>query len=444
MTNIVSRRNDKTEYSPLPTPSVPDPAQRTRRGNVKLMLVHAFSFGICDSICRDGGIFDTFLYEISGNSNQIVGSAETLCGVSELAASIFAGVLADRYHNVRARLLKRYSVMGAVLAVLFCVAVNMRSLDMIRVALALYGAWVAFKDCTAYALIADSAPETDQGGVMAKVETVQQFAAGIGPLVTIAVMTRHSGKDEWQLPALQPILTIGAFGLLFPAASLWFWEDVPHRTQGKDKAGSRIVPSGRLVPALLCLIDLLTQLGMGMTVKFIPLYFKDHYGLHPTSIAFIYVAYAFGVALATNMCRILSSKIGRVRACIACSIASAVSLVIFAYAEHLPTFVIFFLLKGSLCNAVVPLDRSLVLDAVPAQERGRWAALESLGSASWSGSAFLGGMLADSRGGDHRFAFKITAAIYAIALLLRVPLLRLVHEGPADKRVQSEEPSAEV
>lgn len=442
MTNITSRRVEKNEYSPLPTPSVPDPAQRSRRLNVKLMLLHAFAFGICDSICREGGIFDTFLFELSGKSNQVVGSTETLCGVSEMVAAVFAGVLADRYHNSRARLLKRYAFMGGVLALLFCFAINSRSLDMIRVSLALYGSWVAFKDCTAFAMLADSAPETDQGGVMAKVETVQQFAAGIGPLVTISVMTRHAGKDEWQLPALQPILTIGALGLLIPAFSLWFWEDVPHRAHVKEKGA--ILPTGRMVPALLCLIDLLTQLGMGMTVKFIPLYFKDHYGLHPTSIAFIYVAYAFGIALATNVCRILSAKIGRVRACIWCSIASSVCLVVFAYVEHLPTFVIFFLLKGSLCNAVVPLDRSLVLDAVPAQERGRWAALESLGSASWSGSAFLGGILADSQGGDHRLAFKITAGIYTISLLLRLPLLRMVKEGSVEKRVHSEEPSAEV
>ena len=178
------------------------------------------------------------------------------------------------------------------------------------------------------------------------------------------------------------------------------------------------------MPLLLTTVDLVTQLGMGMTVKFVPLFYKEKYDLHPVAIEYIYVGNAVAFGLLTWGCRILASHMGRIRACILFALLGGLCLVGFAFAEDLRLSVVFFVLRGAFANAVVPLDRSLVLDCVPSKERGRWAAAESLGSMSWSGSAFIGGYLIDKSNGDYRFCFKITALVYCLAFALRLFALK--------------------
>lgn len=37
----------------------------------------------------------------------------------------------------------------------------------------------------------------------------------------------------------------------------------------------------RMVPWLICILDVVSAVGAGMTVKFFPLFFKEDYGLNP-------------------------------------------------------------------------------------------------------------------------------------------------------------------
>ena len=50
------------------------------------------------------------------------------------------------------------------------------------------------------------------------------------------------------------------------------------------------------------------------------------------------------------------------------------------------------------------------------RHRAKWASLESLNTSTWSGSAVIGGFLADRFG--YRHVFLITAALQDLALLL--------------------------
>ncbi|KAF4748464.1 hypothetical protein FOZ63_032934, partial [Perkinsus olseni] len=70
------------------------------------------------------------------------------------------------------------------------------------------------------------------------------------------------------------------------------------------------------------------------------------------------------------------------------------------------------------------------MDYVVSKQRGRWNAVESITAASWAGSAALGGWLCD--GHDYRYAFGITAHIYTVSLLMRIPLFFLVKEKIED------------
>eukprot|EP01070_Trichotokara_eunicae_P004949 Trichotokara_eunicae@DN4261_c0_g1_i2.p1 len=94
------------------------------------------------------------------------------------------------------------------------------------------------------------------------------------------------------------------------------------------------------------------------------------------------------------------------------------------YTKNVYVLVVVFILRGSFQNCVTPIDRSLIMDFTPSTERGFWNALSSMNSATWSGSAFIGGALADVR--DYRETFKVTAYFYFVSMLVYFPLMFIV------------------
>merc|ERR1740129_1269903 len=60
-----------------------------------------------------------------------------------------------------------------------------------------------------------------------------------------------------------------------------------------------------------------------------------------------------------------------------------------------------------------------------------------MSSVTWSGSAALGGWIADWSG-DYRFTFNVTAMIYTVSLVCQLPLLWLCPpEVPTEPKVES-------
>ena len=73
------------------------------------------------------------------------------------------------------------------------------------------------------------------------------------------------------------------------------------------------------------------------------------------------------------------------------------------------------------------------MDVVDKRTRGRWSALENLTSATWTGSAALGGLLLE------RFGFQqlylVTALIYVASLVLLLPIIPLTRGERVDDGV---------
>merc|ERR1712187_367776 len=101
-------------------------------------------------------------------------------------------------------------------------------------------------------------------------------------------------------------------------------------------------------------------------------------------------------------------------------------LCLFALYKTRPLFLVIFLyiIRGAFANALGPINSAIVLECVPPHLRGRWSAIQSISRFSWSGSAVLGGWLADSH--DYRYTFLFTAFIYAAAAALYFPLVFIV------------------
>ncbi len=173
-------------------------------------------------------------------------------------------------------------------------------------------------------------------------------------------------------------------------------------------------------------MDVITCVGAGMTVKFFPLFFKNNFNLSPVFINLLFSFYLFNFAFFTFILEKFSKQIGRIPASMIFSIAGTICLFTLGYIESLPLLILVFILRGSFQNSIYPIDRSILMDHVPNEQRGRWSAVESIAQMTWSGSAVIGGYLIDSN--DYRYTFIITGFIYLASFCLRIPLLWLVKE----------------
>ena len=160
-----------------------------------------------------------------------------------------------------------------------------------------------------------------------------------------------------------------------------------------------------------------------MTVAFFSIFFTDTYGLSPASIAGIFAAAPLAIAALSAASLPLNRAVGRATACVLLGALGTACL--FALTVPLPVeaAVVLYLLRTGAMNASYPTQRAIMMDVVEKRARGRWSALENLTSATWTGSAALGGYLL-GRVGFLRL-YLITGSIYVAAVLLLVPLIPL-------------------
>eukprot|EP00922_Rhytidocystis_sp_ex-Travisia-forbesii_P014576 GHVS01021788.1.p1 GENE.GHVS01021788.1~~GHVS01021788.1.p1 ORF type:complete len:417 (-),score=70.84 GHVS01021788.1:1009-2259(-) len=213
----------------------------------------------------------------------------------------------------------------------------------------------------------------------------------------------------------------------------------------------------RAVPCIVAGSDFVRKVGAGMTVKFFALFFMKDYRFQPVHVSILFCIYPLCIVLFMRIVQSLSKPLGRAQAVTLWQIMGILLLLVMVYVEDIRILLLAFLLRGSFSNAVYPIDRSIIMDYVSSKNRGKWNAVESLTSMTWSGSAVVGGLLADTH--DYRYTFLITAGIYTVSLAMYLPLLWLVprvekdavrvamgrklnHSRAADKSARSCEPTS--
>jgi len=178
--------------------------------------------------------------------------------------------------------------------------------------------------------------------------------------------------------------------------------------------------------------DVISGLASGMTVKFFPIYFMQVSQLDPVKVQCIYIITPIIISLAATMTQWLSTKIGRVWVTLCVKVAGISLLLTLTYLTYIkasPMLVVpVYILRTSFMNSTKPLTKSIIMDAVPKDQRGRWNCLESVNAATWSGSALIGGYLIDQYG--FLGQFLTTSFMQFVALL---PLLCIAHLVPPEK-----------
>jgi MFS family permease len=190
--------------------------------NVNKMLVFCGLYGLASAIAIMG-IFDTYLYMQSSDSNSAVGLAESVSGITQVLIVLPAGYLADRYS--RSGILRWCMVLSVLYVTIAIIGIYNDSIFFIYASLILGGIYTAVQNSTSFALFSDSIPQGDRAKWMSKVAVITQVAMGMGPLLGLFLF-KYFG-DVWEISVLHTILIIG-FLLMIPANMfLTNWADIP-------------------------------------------------------------------------------------------------------------------------------------------------------------------------------------------------------------------------
>eukprot|EP00933_Yihiella_yeosuensis_P004895 TRINITY_DN109300_c0_g1_i1.p1 TRINITY_DN109300_c0_g1~~TRINITY_DN109300_c0_g1_i1.p1 ORF type:complete len:377 (-),score=44.81 TRINITY_DN109300_c0_g1_i1:102-1130(-) len=274
------------------------------------------------------------------------------------------------------------------------------------------------------------------------------IANSSGPLLQIALLLML-GKNHWGNSLLVSIICSGC--VLWPGviAGTLALKDLPpfeKASQGNRQGGAcsifreedldrRVcgVKISMLAAFLLELVSFITCIGAGMTIKFFPLFFRFDYHFTPLKVCTLSFVTPLCTSAMVQVCRRVSKRLGRLRAVMTFHFLGTACLWVLCYCKSIYFVIPVYLMRGSFMNARGPIVRSMIMDLVPNEMRGRWNSIQSLNIFTWSGSAALGGYLADISG-DYRFTFVVTASIYSFAFSVSLLLLLVYPEEQVQAR----------
>lgn len=390
-----------------------------------------------------GALFDAYLLVLHG-TNVFVGTLESARGLSSLAMAIPLGWAADKWS--KPLVLRCNTVVGVVSALFLLCGIPTNNVPLIFVGVV---ASAVHNQCL-FGLFPALLSEMTEAGdsrmkVMSHLQTASSAGLASGPALQLLLML-VTGTTHWTTSELHWVLCSGLV-LLVPFVPL-VWRirtaDVAlDATQtaadaGAGAAGSEggggsspllaeTPPQRRqwLVATLVEVSSLITSVGSGMTFKYWPLFFKGDFGFSPSAVCAMQLAIWASIAAAAQLAPSVARKVGRAPTCMMLHVTGVALLFLISWtAMPAPVTVPLVLLRNAVMNAASPLIQSIVMDMVPRQHRGKWSSIASLRRMTWSGSAFIGGLLSDSH--DYRYAFFVTACVHSVAAapLLLVAVMR--------------------
>lgn len=408
-----------------------------------------------------GAIFDAYLKALPGGSNTFVGSVESARGIAALVLAVPLGWAADLWP--KCLVLRCAVVVGGVSCLLLAFAIPLGSVPLLYAGSVISGVHGQALMGTLPAMLAElTTPGTERTRAMADMQTARSLGMASGPAMQL-VLTLALGAQEWTAGELRWIICAGlllyvpyvAIVLRFRAepasapASITAGNGTSSAGAGellREPGGQTVEGDGakadasELRPAALVRFHLseaavatteLTQrrkwtiailleafaivstLGSGMTFKFWPLFFIADFGFSPAAVCLMQCLIWLSIAVGSQGMACVTTEVGRIPACILTLYCGAFLLLLISLGASLVPTVAMTLVRNALMNANTPIIQAVVLDMVPQHHRGKWSAIASLKRSSWSGSAFIGGMLSDHH--DYKYAFFITAIVHFLA-----------------------------
>eukprot|EP00435_Cladocopium_sp_Y103_P016584 s1989_g4.t1 len=423
----------------------PAPDADVRRKNIKAMFAFQLFISLAWGTAM-GPIFDKYLYLLGSGlargpmlfpvnrANSLVGVAESVSGITSLIAAIPVGYVVDRRPDQRAHLLRLSTGIALLAVICGIVVIATDEMTVVFAMLICFGLFMELASSASEAIFADSIPAGERAALFVTKSVISTVGAACGP--GIAAVGLALLGDKWEPYQIKIIMVLGLLLMLPTILPLFVFHDPklspvangvngasPENSQSTEDAESaQSSPirarlkclNSKHVPFILALSDFITCIGAGMT--------DEHFS--PVAISLLQTAYPLVIAGFMKITERLAKPLGRPQASLTFFSLNVLCLLLMAEVRWLPALLLVFLVRGGMANSTYPIDRSILMDFTPSSQRGMWNAVSSLTSMTWSGSAFLGGVLSDAR--DYRYTFFITALVYASACLVYVPLLYLV------------------
>jgi len=195
----------------------------------------------------------------------------------------------------------------------------------------------------------------------------------------------------------------------------------------EEEAPLLCIRGDRVVAVMVATHDFVTGIGTGMTSRYFLVFIMSYLNLDPVHTYIVYLLIGLGMTACHKVTQLVGQCIGKLQAVVFmewCGIFFN-GLMNVSYRKSLfPTPIIagIIVLRYAFMQSTDGLTKSVLLNNVPKQERGKWSALESVNRFGWSGSGMIGGLLVQT--GGILFAFQITMLIEFIATIPLILIFR--------------------
>jgi len=374
---------------------------------------------------------------------------ESLRGLVQLGFSYPVGMLSDASWMSRVRLVKLAMPVWTIGYLMCLFGVVQDQLAAIVAGIAVWAIGSQVWTGTSQVLVADFSQPDQRTKNMANLSSTRMIASSTGNALQILFLFAM-GQDHWSNNLLRTAILTGV--LLWPGVvygimcRLRDLEPLEKVRGGRKRAANATLAEEDLERRAWCgvrvrwllainleFVSFITKIGAGMTVKFFPLFFRVDYNFTPMQVCMVMAGAPLCTSAMMQVCRKVSERTGRMHALLIFQFLGTACLWSMCYIRSILLVLPMFLLRGALMNARNPIMRAMVMDLVPVDRRGRWNSIQSMSSVTWSGSAALGGWIADWSG-DYRFTFNVTAMIYTGSFLCMLPCLLIY---PAERRTES-------
>lgn len=452
--------------------------------NVRLSLALCVTQGVADSIWG-AVVLSGFLYALgtamgkTDKDNTLVGAAEAVQGITQLVFALPIGLVADLYGKARVVAYGGGLMLVAIAVSLWAVTDAKNSEDSIPadairayrwflVALGLWGIVGGVVNGPSQALFADSIEKGKRSKLFTWLYSCYLLSSMVGPMVSIVLFLKLSGREaeSWSMAEIYPVFVVGLCLEILPALLMFFFSDKHVVEEQDDEQQSepshqsdlevpllsenemavRNVTSSppslgkAAIPYFLFISSLVVSLGSGASVKYFPLFFKE-LGFGSAAVQGIFVMVPMSIASFSFLAQRVGTRLGRIETTVLFDIAGTSLLFFMTWLsrdeDHLNMankylIVVVYVLRTGIMNSSYPLLQSILMDTVPSNRRARWKSLESIAAFGWTGSALVGGILADDH--SYRFTFAITAALQLFGAFLLVPIQPFVESEVSDEK----------
>jgi len=423
---------------------------RSMNYNVRIAYLFSALAGLADGVGNSTAL-PAYIYLLTG-TNAKVGYAEALQGSAEAAAAIPIGLLVDRAKVKRQTVLRFGGFVGLLVAGALAVAVYYEHYYGLCLALLLSGIWNAFNNVPVDAIFADSIPTGQRSSAYNISYGLILTSQAAGPLIAIVIF--HYFGNHWTVTECRNVVYVACGTVVGAAITQCLFLD-RHKLGEESEAvqvtaaqrdppaedaednetligGGKAALCGWLtpnaVPWIIGASEIVIGFASGMTIKFFPLFFLNEVKLSPIALNILFAVSPLSICLCCTLTQRVSLLIGRIQAVLLFQGVGVGLLVVMA---ALPQFwtraeiiMPLYVVRTSVINSAYPVLKSVMMDFVPKKNRGKWAAVSSIVSFGWCGSAALGGVLVDSQG--YGFSFVITAILQAVATFMVAFLLPIV------------------